>query len=89
MGTLADGSFQALLMYILWFKNISFESKVLRDFWIATVWFGILLPKSFWPTVRKNCFSDQESILKFEAEGLEFAKDLRSVEQFIQTVKVS
>ena len=29
----------------------------------------ILLPKLFWPTVRKNCSSDQEKILKFEAEG--------------------
>ena len=34
---------------------------------------GILLPKLFWPTVRKNCFSDREN----------FAKNLRSLEQFI------
>ena len=34
----------------------------------------ILLPKLFWP-------------LKFEAEGREFAKFLRPLEQFIQTVK--
>ena len=47
-----------------------------------------LLPKLFWPTVRKNCSSDREKLLKFEAEGLEFAKILRSLEQFIQTVKV-
>ena len=33
----------------------------------------ILLPKLFWPTVRKNCSSDREF--------------LRSLEQFIQTVK--
>ena len=39
---------------------------------------GILLPKLFWPTVRKKCSSDQENLLKFEAEG---------TEQFIQTVK--
>ena len=50
---------------------------------------GILLPKLFWPTVRKNCSSDLENILKFEAEGPEFAKVLRSLEQFIQTVAVS
>ena len=31
-------------------------------------------------------FSDQEKLLKFEAEGREFAKILRSLEQFIQTV---
>ena len=48
---------------------------------------GILLPKLFWPTVRKNCSSDQEKLLKFKAEGREFANFLRSLEQFIQTVK--
>ena len=48
----------------------------------------ILFPKLFWPSVRKkNCSSDQEMFLKFEAEGLEFAKILRSLEQLIQTVK--
>ena len=30
---------------------------------------GILLPKLFRPTVRKNCSSDLENFLKFEAEG--------------------
>ena len=48
---------------------------------------GILLSKLFWPTVRKNHSSDWEKLLKFEAEGREFAKILRSLEQFIQTVK--
>ena len=47
---------------------------------------GILLPKLFWPTVRKNCSSDREKLLKFEAEGQEFVKFLRLLEQFIQTV---
>ena len=47
----------------------------------------ILLPKLFWPTVRKNCSGDREKLLKFEAESREFAKILRSLEQFIQTVK--
>ena len=35
-------------------------------------WNGILLPKLFWPTVRKNCSSDWEKLLKFEAEGQKF-----------------
>ena len=48
---------------------------------------GILLPKLFWPTVRKNCYSDREKLLKFEVEGQEFAKVLRSLKQFIITVK--
>ena len=30
---------------------------------------------------------EKEKLLKFEAEGREFAKCLRSLEQFIQTVK--
>ena len=37
--------------------------------------------------MRKNYSSDQEKHLRFEAEGQEFAKILRSQEQFIQTVK--
>ena len=36
---------------------------------------------------KKKCSSDREQLLKFEAEGREFAKFLRSLEQFIQTVK--
>ena len=48
---------------------------------------GILLSKLFSLTVRKKCSSDREKLLKFEAEGREFAKFLRSLEQFIQTVK--
>ena len=34
--------------------------------------------------MRKHCSSDREKLLKFEAEGREFAKFLRSLEQFIQ-----
>jgi hypothetical protein len=37
--------------------------------------------------VRKNCSSGRKKILKFEAEGREFSKSLRSLEQFIQTSK--
>ena len=37
--------------------------------------------------MRKNCCSDRKKLLKFEAEGREFGKFLRSLEQFIQTVK--
>ena len=45
---------------------------------------SILLLKLFWPTVRKKKSSDREKLLQFEAE---FAKILRSLKQFIQTVK--
>ena len=37
--------------------------------------------------MRKNCSSDREKLLKFEAEGREFANILGSLEQFVQTVK--
>ena len=37
--------------------------------------------------MRKNCSSNIEKLLKFEAEGQEFANVLRSLEQFIQAVK--
>ena len=37
--------------------------------------------------MRNNWSSDQEKLLKFEADGREFANILRSLEQFIQTVK--
>ena len=50
--------------------------------------YGILLPKLFWSTVRKNCSSDQEKLPNFEAKSQEFGKNLRSLEQFTQTVKV-
>ena len=35
----------------------------------------------------QNCSSDREILLKFEAEGREFKTFLRSLEQFIHTVK--
>ena len=38
-------------------------------------------------TVRKISSSDREKLLKFEAEGQEFANFLGSLEQLIQTVK--
>ena len=37
--------------------------------------------------MKKNCSSDREKLLKFEAELREFAKILRSLEQFIQREK--
>ena len=37
--------------------------------------------------MRRNCSSDREKILKFKAEGREFANFLKSLEQFTQAVK--
>ena len=70
--------------------------KVVKDYFFFQIFVafseylnlnGILLPKLFWPTVRKNCSSDREKLFKFKTEGQEFAKFLKSLEQFIQTVK--
>ena len=47
---------------------------------------GILLSELPWPTVRKNCSSDREKLLKFEAEGQEYARFFRSLEKLVQTV---
>ena len=69
---------------------VQLPSKVLDDclkIYCFDCVYGILLPKLSWPTVRKNSSSDREKLLKFEAEGREFAKFLGSLEQFIQTVK--
>ena len=54
----------------------------------VSVCIGILFPHLFcdlkW---EKKYSSDQEKLLKFEAEGREFAKNMRSLAQFIQNVK--
>ena len=37
--------------------------------------------------MRKNYSNDREKLLKYEAESREFAKLLRSLEQFVLTVE--
>jgi hypothetical protein len=66
-------------------NTISGAFDNIQKYWVIKN--GILLPKLFWPTVRKHCSSNRETFLKIEAEGWEFAKFLRSLEQFVQTVK--
>ena len=73
--------------YISTWWNVFDRKQGLIQWKVRILSNGILLPKLFWPTVRKNCSSDREKLLKFEAVGREFAKNLRSLEQFIQTVK--
>ena len=63
------------------------QKKIPEDKKGKTLFIGILLPNVFWPTVRKNCSCDRRTLLKLEDEGQEFAQILRSLEQFIQTVK--
>jgi hypothetical protein len=47
---------------------------------------GSRTEKKWYFVTKIVLFSDREKLLKFEAEGQEFAKFLRSPEQFIQTV---
>ena len=59
-----------------WFSSFSvilidMPKKILQKSYFVT--------KLFWPIVRKKCSSDQEKLLKFKAEGQEFAKFLRSL----------
>ena len=69
----------------IYFNDIC-KHKKLKEKWNCNG-IGILLPKLFWPPMRKKCSSDREKLLKFEAKSQEFAKFLRSLEQFIQTVR--
>ena len=81
-----------IIANFLWWFNESktpsrhrFQSVAITRIWKDFFFYysnGILLPKLFWPTVRKNCSSDREKLF-----SLEFATFLRSLEQFIQTVK--
>ena len=74
------------ISWLLIRRQCYFKRDVI-EFIVLVASYGIFLQKLFRPTVRKNCSSDREKLLKLEAEGREFAKVLRSLEQFIQTVK--
>ena len=41
----------------------------------------------YYQNCEKKLFCDREKLLKFDAEGREFSKKFRSLEQFIQTVR--
>jgi hypothetical protein len=79
VGVQINFSFDRVELY----KNMTFDTvlKTLMESRMHT--YGILSSKLFRPTVRKNCSSSQETLLKLEAEDREFAKILRSLEQFI------
>ena len=52
----------------------AFKGGLVRGISFLSVGIGILLPKLFWPSVRKTCSSDSETLLKFKAKGQEFVK---------------
>ena len=66
-------------------EKLSLENELLCVLKRISKWYFVT--KLYWPTVRKNCPSDREKLLKFEAEVREFAKTLRSLEPFIRTMK--
>ena len=60
----------------------------------CSVWHGTYLLKQWYFVTKivltyceKKCSSGREKLLKFEADDQEFAKFLRSLEQFIETMK--
>ena len=61
--------------------NSSSKERFVKNVCLVFISFNnsILFPELLWPTVRRKCSSDQEKLLKFEAEGREFAKYLRSL----------
>ena len=60
----------------VWFSRSFFDVKKFdwQSSWIYLTIVHILLPKLLWPILRKKCSTDSEKLLKFEAEGREFAK---------------
>ena len=62
-------------------KNINEEKKgKLKKKW----YFVIKIVLTY---CEKNCSTDREKLLKFEAENREFSNLLRSLDQFIHTLK--
>ena len=67
---------------VLRFQNIRvhcIEENFVKQWYFAT--------KIVLTYCEQNCSSDREKPLKFKTEGQDFKKSLRSLEQFIQTVK--
>ena len=62
-----------LVMQIQWISMLNFH-----------LWLDFVSKIILW---EKKCSSDLEKLLKFKAEGQEFAKLFRSLEPFILTVK--
>ena len=77
------------LWMIYTFYKVFLSIQVL---WMSWIWYCVTIVFCYQncsdlSTLRKNCSSDREKLLKFKAVGGEFENILRSFEQFIQTVK--
>ena len=69
------------------FNFISISNDFLKSFLSFYWWNWYFVTKIVQTFCEKKCYSDGGNLLKFEAEGPEFANILRLLEQFIQTVK--
>ena len=70
------------------------EAKNIKEiFSFKIIYFHIGASKWYFVTIivltycEKKLFWSSRKLMKFKSEGQEFAKSLRSLEQFIQTVK--
>ena len=72
---------------MFYFKIRLLETGILRNLPHKSTWNGILLPKLFWPTVRKNCSSDLKNFANSRPSASNFKSFSRLLEQFVQTVK--
>ena len=61
-------------------KESLIKKKIPKDKKGKTLFIGILFPNVFWPSGEKIVLVIEKKLLKFEDEGQEFAKNLRSVE---------
>ena len=88
--TLLTGFTKRFFLWIRPFVIFNNIVKSCRFFLTSTICqkfvFSKLFRSYFAGTLRKICCSDWEKLLKFDAEGREFSKCLRSLEQFIRTV---
>ena len=63
---------------INWMSRRLFDWNIGKSFlWRAKTNFGILLPKLFWPTVRKNCSSDWEKTFEIRGWRLRICKTFK------------
>ena len=73
---------QFFIIFLIFFNNTLVKIRSgQKTYWLRS---SLMVNLVF---CYKNCSSDRDFFFKFEAEGQEFAKFLRSLEQFIQIVK--
>ena len=64
----------------------TFEVRGLHAVWFHNI--GILLPKLFWPTVRKNCSSDRETFWNSRLKAENFQNSWDHKNKFFKQWKV-